>query len=116
MGVLKDFIEMPPMDPSLPGIFYLGQPGDLMGRMKAAGFAKLTEEEVPVEGIYTSGREYLECLQEVAAPLQTLFAKVPAEKRRAVEDGITAAAEKFRRDGKVRIPGVALAVSGIKPL
>ena len=115
MGVLKDFIEMPPMDPSIPGIFYLGQPGDLMARMKTAGFTNLVEEEVPVEGIYTSGREYLECLQEIAAPLQALFAKVPPDKRRAVGDGIIAAAEKFRRDGKVRIPGVALAVSGIKP-
>lgn len=116
MGVLKDFIEMPPMDPTVPGIFYLAQPGDLMGRMKAAGFSNIVEEEMPVEGIYTSGLEYLECLQEIAAPLQTLFAKVPPEKRPAVEEGIVTAAEKYRRDGKVRIPGVALAVSGIRPL
>lgn len=114
MGVLKDYVP-PPADPTAPGIFYLERPGDLIGRMKAAGFAELREEEVPIEGVFASGREYLDCLKEMAAPLQGLFEKIPREKRAEAEGKMAAAAEKFRRDGKVRIPGVALAVSGIKP-
>jgi len=115
MGVLKEYVEIPPADPSVPGIFYLEKSGDLIGRMKAAGFAELREEEVSIEGVFASGQEYLDCLKEMAAPLQGLFEKVPRDKRAEVDGKMAAAAEKFRKDGKVRIPGVALAVSGIKP-
>lgn len=115
MGILKEFVEMPPMDPSVPGIFYLERPGDLLGRMKTAGFTDLREEEIPIEGVFSSGKEYLECLREMAAPLQGMFEKIPQEKRAAAEDKMIQAAERFRRGGEVRIPGVALAVSGIKP-
>jgi len=115
MGVLKEYIEMPPVDPTVPGIFYLERPGDLLGRMKAAGFTELREEEIPIEGVFSSGREYLDCLKEMAAPLQGLFEKVPRENRAEVEEKMVQGAERFRRGGDVRIPGVALAVSGIKP-
>jgi len=115
MGVLKEYMEMPPVDPSVPGIFYLERSGDLQGRMKAAGFTDLREEEVPIEGVFASEREYLECLREMAAPLQGLFEKVPQEKRTEADEKMVGAAERFRRGAEVRIPGVALAVSGIKP-
>jgi ubiquinone/menaquinone biosynthesis C-methylase UbiE len=115
MGVLREYIEMPSVDPTVPGIFYLERPGDLLGRMKAVGFTELREEEIPIEGVFSSGREYLDCLKEMAAPLQGLFEKVPREKRAEVEEKMVQGAERFRRGGDVRIPGVALAVSGIKP-
>jgi len=115
MGILKEFVEMPPMDPSVPGIFYLERPGDLLGRMQTAGFTELWEEEVPIEGVFASGEEYLDCLKEMAAPLQGLFEKIPQERRDEAEDRMIEAAERFRRGDDVRIPGVALAVSGIKP-
>jgi enediyne biosynthesis protein CalE5 len=115
MGVLKEYIEMPPADPTVPGIFYLERPGDLLGRLKTAGFTDLQEEEVPIEGVFSSGKEYLECLREMAAPLQGLFEKIPLEKRAEAEDKMIQAAERFRRGDDVRIPGVALAVSAIKP-
>jgi len=116
MGVLREYIDIPPVDPTVPGIFYLERPGDLLGRMKAAGFTDLREDEIPIEGVFSSGREYLDCLKEMAAPLQGLFEKVPREKRAEVEEKMAQGAERFRRGGEVRIPGVALAVSGIKPL
>jgi len=115
MGILRDYVEMPPMDPAVPGIFYLERPGDLYGRMKSAGFSELREEEVPIEGVFSSGKEYLDCLREMAAPLQGLFEKIPLEKRAEAEDKMIQAAERFRRGDDVRIPGVALAVSGVKP-
>jgi ubiquinone/menaquinone biosynthesis C-methylase UbiE len=115
MGVLKDYVEMPPVDPTLPGIFFLERPGDLLGRMKAAGFTDLREEEVPIEGVFSSGREYLDCLREMAAPLQGLFEKVHRVKRSEVDGKMVQGAERFRRGDRVRIPGVALTVSGVKP-
>jgi len=116
IGILKEYIELPPVDPTIPGIFYLERPGDLLGRMESAGFEDLWEEDVPIEGVFTSGKEYLDCLREMAAPLQGLFEKIPSEKRDEVEDKMIRAAERFRRNEDVRIPGVALAVSGVKPL
>jgi len=115
MGVLREFIEIPPVDPTVPGIFYLERPGDLLGRMKAAGFTELREEEIPIEGAFASGKEYLDCLKEMAAPLQGFFEKVPREKRAEVEEKMAQGAERFRRGDRVRIPGVALGVSGLKP-
>lgn len=115
MGVLKEYVSIPPADPTVPGIFYLERPGDLIGRMKAAGFTDLREEDIPIEGVFTSGREYLDCLKEMAAPLQGLFEKIPREKRAEADEKMVQGAERFRRGSEVRIPGVALAVSGIKP-
>jgi len=92
LGILKEFIEMPPMDPTVPGIFYLERPGDLRDRMKSAGFTDLWEEEVPIEGVFSSGKEYLECLREMAAPLQGMFEKIPQEKRAAAENKMIQAA------------------------
>jgi ubiquinone/menaquinone biosynthesis C-methylase UbiE len=115
MGILKEFIEMPPVEPTVPGIFYLERPGDLLGRMKSAGFTDLLEEEVPIDGVFSSGKEYLDCLREMAAPLQGLFEKVPQDKREEAEEKMVRSAERYRRGAEVRIPGVALAVSGIKP-
>lgn len=116
MGVFKEYFSMPPVDPTVPNVFFLEKPGDLLGRMKAAGFTELREEEVPIEGVFASGREYLDCLKEMAAPLQGLFEKIPKEKRAEAEEKMVQGAERFRRGSEVRIPGVALAVSGIKPL
>lgn len=116
LGVLKEYVDLPPADPSVPGIFYLERPGDLIGRMKTAGFTELREEEIPIEGVFASGREYLDCLREMAAPLQVLFEKVPWEKRPEVEEKMVRAADRYRQGKAVRIPGVALAVSGMKPL
>ena len=114
-NVLKNYIEIPPPDPSLPGIFYLATPGDLLSRMKQAGFDRLNEAEVQIEGAFESGEEYLQCLKEMAAPMHGLFAALPANQKPHAEKDIIGQAEQFRRDGKVRIPGVALAVSGVKP-
>jgi hypothetical protein len=52
----------------------------------------------------------------MAAPLQGLFEKIPREKRAEAEEKMIQGAERFRRGAQVRIPGVALAVSGLKPL
>ena len=46
MIVLKQFLELPPPDPSAPGIFRLAKPGDLAGMLQQAGLADIADEEV----------------------------------------------------------------------
>jgi SAM-dependent methyltransferase len=114
MGIMKSYCDIPPPDPTVPGLFRLAKAGDLLSRMRAVGFSDLREEEFPVEGIFSSGREYVDCLKEMAAPLQALFAKLPGDKRDEAEGKIAAAAESFRKGDKVRLPGVAFVVTGRK--
>lgn len=114
-GVLKNFIDIPVPDPALPGIFALAKPGDLKSRMASAGFENVLEEEIRIEGVFASGAEFLECLKEMAAPLQGLFAKLPPDQLPKADAEIIKAAEKFLSNGTIRIPGVALGVSGTRP-
>ncbi|HEY5649747.1 MAG TPA: methyltransferase domain-containing protein [Nitrospiria bacterium] len=115
-GVLKGFIDIPAPDPALPGIFALAKPGDLQSRMASAGFENVMEEEVRIEGIFSSAAEYLECLKEIAAPLQALFGKLSPDQVPEADKAIITAVEKFSSDGEIRIPGVAIGVSGSRPV
>ncbi|MBI4715697.1 MAG: methyltransferase domain-containing protein [Nitrospirae bacterium] len=115
MGIMKEYCEMPPPDPAIPGIFHLAKPGNLLDRMRAAGFTDLIEEEFPVEGrLFATGREYVDCLKEMAAPLQALFARLPEEKRGEAEEKMAQTAESYRDGKEIRIPGVALIVTGTR--
>jgi ubiquinone/menaquinone biosynthesis C-methylase UbiE len=114
MGILKEFCEIPIPDPAAPGIFRLAKPGDLADRMRSAGFSEVLEEEVAIEGVFASGEEYLACLKEMAAPLQAVFAKIPQDQCKEADARLHAAAESFRKGDTVRIPGIALVVSGKK--
>jgi hypothetical protein len=114
MGVLKTYIDIPPPDPTMPGLFRLAESGFLLGEMQAAGFTNLQDEEFRVEGIFSSGVEYVDCLKEMAAPLQALFTKIPKDKKADAESRIAETAESFRVGDKIRIPGIAWIVSGTR--
>ncbi len=115
LAVLSEFADLPPPDPKLPGVFHLARPGDLVVRLRAVGFVDLTETEIAVEGRFESGQAYLDCLRQMAAPLQAAFNKIPAARRSEAEKRIVAAAEGYRRGAQVVLPGVALCVAARKP-
>jgi len=110
--VLKDYVEMPADDNSQPGVFSMGDPGVLAGKMEAAGFCDIEINEVETERTFSSGREAVDCIREMAAPLKSSFAQVPEEKRREVNRKMMDEAEKFRNGDCLRIPGAVLVVSG----
>jgi ubiquinone/menaquinone biosynthesis C-methylase UbiE len=114
LSVMKSYFDLPAPDPRLPGIFRLGTPGELLQQMEKAGFTDVREEEFPVNGVFSSGREYVACLQEMAAPLQALFSKLPEDKKGEAEGRMAELGESFRQGSEVRIPGVALVVTGRK--
>lgn len=114
MEVIKDYVELPQINPSIPGLFSLSKKGNLANQMYAAGFANVSEEEFPVEGIFSSGYEYVNCMKEMAAPLQDLFRKLPPDKRDEAYNKIVKMAETFRKGDRISLPGMALIVSGKK--
>lgn len=114
MSVIRQYVEVPAVDPSSPGMFRLSKPGDLKNRMAQAGFSDLQEEEVKVEEFDSSGREYVERMMDMGATVRPLLNQLTSEKLREVEDKLAEAAEKFRRGEEIYIPRVALVLSGIK--
>jgi ubiquinone/menaquinone biosynthesis C-methylase UbiE len=116
MDVIKQFIDLPPPDPSVPGIFRLANPGDLAGLLAIAGLADIHEEEFLADVRFASGEEYFESLMDIAAPIQNLFATLSDQPKAEARTRIIQAAEAYRRDGTVALPIAVRFVSARKPL
>ncbi|MEQ1626901.1 MAG: methyltransferase domain-containing protein, partial [Nitrospira sp.] len=70
MTAIKQVIELPPPDPTAPGIFRLAKPGELAGLFQQAGLVDATDQEFLAEWSYASVDEYYTSLMEIAAPVQ----------------------------------------------
>ncbi|MCI0428193.1 MAG: methyltransferase domain-containing protein, partial [Nitrospiraceae bacterium] len=78
MEAIKKVVELPPPDPTAPGIFRLAKPGDLAGMLQQAGLVDVTDQEFLAEWSYASADEYYTSLLEIAAPIQNLMATLSA--------------------------------------
>jgi ubiquinone/menaquinone biosynthesis C-methylase UbiE len=116
MEILREYCPPPEGDTALPGIFSLSEPGVLMEKMSKAGFSEFAEKEIPTERRFSSGEECISRLKEMAAPFKKMFAALDGKKGREVEKKMVDAIENFRRGDEIVLPGVALIVSGSKPL
>jgi ubiquinone/menaquinone biosynthesis C-methylase UbiE len=116
IGAIKQVIELPPPDPSAPGIFRLAKAGDLAGILQQAGFADIAEQEFLGEWSYSSVEEYYTSLMEIAAPVQNLMAKLSETQREDVKRRILGAASDYRRGERVTFPMAVRFVAARKPL
>ena len=115
MEILNEFADASPASPSAPGLFSLGAPGDLKSRMKNAGVSDVREEELVIEWVYASGREYVRMLVDMAAPVRSLLDKLDGRERTEAEERIAKTVEsRFGHGDRVRVPCVAVVVSGTK--
>ncbi|MEW6248680.1 MAG: methyltransferase domain-containing protein [Nitrospirota bacterium] len=115
MDVLRQLIELPPSDPTAPGMFRLAQPGELSGMFRQAGLIDVTDEEFLAEWTYRSGEEYYQSLMDLAAPLQALFAKLSPAQQREAERRIIQAVNEYRRGDAIVLPIAIRLVAGRKP-
>lgn len=115
MGVVKQVVELPPPDPTAPGIFRLAKPGELVGLLQQAGLVDAVEQEFIAEWSYASPEEYLASLLEIAAPIQKLIATLAPAQVTAVHEGIKRATLPFQRDGRVTFPLAVHMVATRKP-
>lgn len=115
MDVVKQFIELPPPDPEQPGIFRLANPGDLRAMAERTGLQGVADDEITGEATFDSADEYVTSLMELAAPLQTLFAKLTPPQRSEAESRIKRTADQYRTGGKVFLPMAIRIVVARKP-
>lgn len=116
MTAIKQVVELPPPDPTAPGIFRLAKPGELAGLFQQAGLADVTDQEFLAEWSYASADEYYTRLMEVTAPVQNLMAKLSDAQKQDVKQRITQATSNYRRGDHITFPMAVRIVSGRKPL
>jgi enediyne biosynthesis protein CalE5 len=116
MEAIKKVVELPPQDPTAPGIFRLATPGDLAGMMQQAGLIDVTEQEFLAEWSYASADEYYMSLMEIAAPVQNLMAKLSAAQIQEVRRLIIQAATPYQRGNRITFPIAVRMVAARKPL
>jgi ubiquinone/menaquinone biosynthesis C-methylase UbiE len=116
MAAIKQVIELPPTDPTAPGIFRLAPPGELAGLFQQAGLADVHDQEFLGEWSYASADEYYTSLMEIAAPVQNLMAKLSEAQKQDVQQRILEAASQFRRGNQITFPLAVRMVAARKPI
>ena len=116
MEAIKQVVELPPPDPTAPGIFRLAKPGDLAGLLQRAGLSDVMEQEFLAEWSYASAEEYYTSLTELAAPIQNLMAKLTPEQLQEVKRLILQAAAPYRRADRIAFPIAVRMVAARKPV
>ncbi len=116
MAAIKQVIELPPPNPTAPGIFRLAKPGELAGMFQQAGLVDVADQEFLAEWSYASADEYYTSLMEIAAPVQNLMAKLTDAQKQDVKQRIIQAASNYTRAGRIVFPMAVRVVAGRKPL
>lgn len=116
LDTIKQFIELPPPDPTAPGIFRLAKPGDLAGMFQQAGLADVQDQEIIGEVPFSGVDEYVASLLDIAAPIQNLFAQLSEDQQRRAKTRIAETANQFRRGQQIALPIAVRMVAGRKPL
>jgi len=114
--VIKQFLDLPPPDPTTPGIFRLATPGDLAGMLQQAGFTNLSEEEFVADVRFPSGQEYYASLMDIAAPIQNLFAKLSDQQKADARSRIVTSVDQYRRADGFALPIAVRMVAARKPI
>ena len=116
MEAIKQVVELPPPDPTAPGIFRLAKPGDLAGMLQQAGLTDVAEQEFLAEWSYGSAEEYYTSLTELAAPIQNLMAKLTPDQVQDVKRRILQTATQYRRGSRIVFPIAVRMVATRKPI
>lgn len=116
MDVIKEFIDLPPPDPTTPGIFRLAKSGELAGMLQQSGLNDVAEQELLGEVQFPSAQEYVASLMDIAAPIQNIWAKLSASQQQDAEARIIKMVESHRRGGVLALPIAVRMVAGRKPV
>ena len=115
LAIIKQFIELPPPDPTAPGIFRLAKAGELARMLQEAGFVNIVEEEYLAEVRFPSGEEYYESLMDIAAPIQNLFARLSAQQQTDARHRIIDSIDTYRDTDGIALPIAVRMIAARKP-
>lgn len=117
LGVLKRHMDVPTPPPGAPGIFALADPERLRAIFAEAGFSDVTIEQISLPmADFSTGAEYDVFIRELAGPVASLFAQLPADTQAIVKQEIAREAEaRSSKPGRVYLNGITHVVVGTKP-
>ena len=115
IDIIKQFIEIPPPDPTAPGIFRLATPGELAGMLQQAGLTDIAEQEFLGDVRFAAADEYFSSLMDIAAPIQNLWAKLSSTQQTEARQRIIATAGQYQEGSVIALPIAVRMVSARKP-
>lgn len=115
IDIIKQFIEIPPPDPTAPGIFRLAKPGELAGMLQHAGFMDISEHEFLGDVQFSAAEEYFSSLMDIAAPIQNHWAKLSPMQQTEARGNIIQTAGQYRKGAVIALPIAVRMVAGRKP-
>ncbi len=115
IDIIKQFIEIPPPDPTAPGIFRLAKPGELAGMLQQAGFTDISEHEFLGDVQFSAAEEYFSSLMDIAAPIQNLWAKLSPTQQTEARGNIIQTAGQYQEGSVIALPIAVRMVSARKP-
>ena len=115
LDVIKQFIELPPPDPSMPGIFRLAKPGELAGMLQQAGFVDISEQEFLGDVHFSTAEEYFSSLMDIAAPIQNLWTKLSPTQQTEARGNIIQTAGQYPQGSVIALPIAVRMIAGRKP-
>ena len=115
IDIIKQFIEIPPPDPTAPGIFRLAKPGELAGMLQQAGFTDISEHEFLGDVQFSATEEYFSSLMDIAAPIQNVWAKLSSTQQTEARQRIIATAGQYQKGSVIALPIAVRMVSARKP-
>ena len=115
IDIIKQFIDLPPPDPTAPGIFRLAKPGELAGMLQHAGFMDISEHEFLGDVQFSATEEYFSSLMDIAAPIQNVWTKLSSTQQLEARQRIIHTADQYRIGSVVALPIAVRMVSARKP-
>ncbi|TKB69327.1 MAG: class I SAM-dependent methyltransferase [Nitrospira sp.] len=112
---IKQFVDLPPPDPTAPGIFRLAKPGELASMLEQAGLANISEQEFLGDVRFAAADDYFSSLMDIAAPIQNLWAKLDAAQQTEAKQRIIQTSEHYRKGKTIALPIAVRIVAAQKP-
>jgi len=114
MSTIAAHVDLPAPPPGAPGLFRCATPGYMVEAYRQAGLNNVAEREVTGELEFNSPELYWSFMTEVAAPVVAGLAKADDATREKIQSTVLERAQQTMSDGRVRLPWVAVVVSGEK--
>ena len=112
---IKQFVELPPPDPTAPGIFRLAKPGELASMLEQAGLANISEQEFLGDVRFPAADDYFSSLMDIAAPIQNLWAQLSAAQQIEAKQRIIQTSGQYRKGTAIALPIAVRIVAARKP-
>jgi enediyne biosynthesis protein CalE5 len=99
--------QVPPPDPSVPGVFHLSSDGALARALVGAGYQTVGQERVVLSQLAHDGAEFWRMMADTAGPLAPLIVGLTPVEREGVAADVAGRLERYRAGDVLRIPAQA---------